>query len=67
MPQHKSCEKRMRSSAKQNAYNRAVKSSLKTTVRKFAAADADGGYANAGEFIADLETIVEITRQRRRS
>jgi small subunit ribosomal protein S20 len=47
MPQHKSCAKRMRTSAKQNAYNRAVKSSVKTAAKKFAAAegaDAEASY-----------------------
>ena len=47
MPQHKSCAKRMRTSKKQNAYNRAVKSSVKTATKKFLAAegnDADAIY-----------------------
>jgi len=42
MPQHKSCEKRIRVSRKQNARNRAVKSAVKTATKKFhAAPDAD--------------------------
>lgn len=41
MPQHKSCAKRMRTSAKQNVYNRAVKSSIKTATKKFLAADGE--------------------------
>lgn len=48
MPQHKSCKKRMRQNAKkQNPYNRAVKSSVKTATKKFLTAegaDADGAY-----------------------
>ena len=45
MPQHKSCEKRMRSSKKQNARNKAVKSAVKTATKKFQA--AEGGDAEA--------------------
>jgi small subunit ribosomal protein S20 len=42
MPQHKSNEKRMRTSKKENARNRAVKSTLKTLGKKvLAAAPAD--------------------------
>lgn len=43
MPQHESCKKRMRQSAKQNQYNRAVKSVVKTATRKFD--DAEGAEA----------------------
>ncbi len=41
MPQSKSCKKRMRTSKKQNEYNRAVKSSVKTCAKKFTAAEGD--------------------------
>jgi len=41
MPQHKSCEKRMRSSKKQNARNRAVKSAVKTATKRFLAAEGE--------------------------
>ena len=41
MPQHKSCAKRMRTSQKQNAHNRAVKSSVKTAKKKFLAAEGE--------------------------
>jgi small subunit ribosomal protein S20 len=47
MPQHKSNEKRMRRSKKENARNRAVKSALKTLTKKVAAAkpaEADAAY-----------------------
>ncbi len=40
MPQHKSNEKRMRTSKKENARNRAVKSTLKTVTKKLHAAPA---------------------------
>ena len=33
MPQHKSAKKRMRTSARKNAYNRANKSRMKTAIR----------------------------------
>lgn len=41
MPQHKSCEKRMRVSRKQNAANRRVKSAVKTATKKFLVAEGD--------------------------
>ncbi len=47
MPQHKSCKKRMRTSKKENDYNRQIKSSVKTHTKKFEAAegdDAEGAY-----------------------
>lgn len=50
MPQHKSNEKRMRTSKKENARNRAVKSTLKTVTKKVttvAVADADAAYREA--------------------
>jgi small subunit ribosomal protein S20 len=42
MPQHKSCEKRIRASKKQNAYNRSVKSAVRTSTKKFRAAEGEG-------------------------
>jgi small subunit ribosomal protein S20 len=50
MPQHKSNEKRMRTSKKENARNRAVKSALKTVTKKVttaAPAEADAAYRAA--------------------
>ncbi len=50
MPQHKSNEKRMRKSKKENARNRAVKSTLKTVTKKLhvaPAADAEAAYRDA--------------------
>ncbi len=41
MPQHKSCKKRIRTSKKQNLYNRAIKSSVKTTLKKFDVAEGE--------------------------
>lgn len=41
MPQHKSCEKRMRVSKKQNAYNRRITSAVKTAAKKFEAAGSE--------------------------
>ena len=35
MPNHKSCKKRMRTSEKRNEYNRSVKSTVKTILKKF--------------------------------
>jgi small subunit ribosomal protein S20 len=54
MPQHKSCEKRIRLSRKQNARNRTIKSAVKTATKRFLAAegeDAEAAYrAVASEF-----------------
>jgi small subunit ribosomal protein S20 len=47
LPQHKSCEKRIRQDKKKNPYNRAVKSSVRTATKKFLTApeaDADELY-----------------------
>ncbi len=41
MPQHKSCVKRIRTSKKQNLYNRAVKSSVKTLTKKLQTAEGE--------------------------
>ena len=55
MPQHKSCEKRMRQSQKQNAYNRAVKSSMKTAVKKFETAEGEQLEAALREAASELD------------
>ena len=41
MPQHKSCEKRVRQDRKRNPYNRAVKSTVKTATKSFLAAEGE--------------------------
>ncbi len=41
MPQHKSCEKRMRTSAKQRARNRAVITLMRHTIRDYVAASIE--------------------------
>jgi len=42
MPQHKSCDKRARQNQKkQNPYNRAVKSTVKTATKRFLTAEDD--------------------------
>ncbi|MCA9752859.1 MAG: 30S ribosomal protein S20 [Gemmatimonadetes bacterium] len=67
MPQHKSCEKRMRQSRKQNQYNRAVKSSLKTATKKFQAAtpeDAEAAYRKASSELDLAAKKGVIPRQR---
>lgn len=55
MPQHKSCEKRMRTSEKQNAYNRAVKSSVKTATKKFLASEGDEADARYRAVASELD------------
>lgn len=55
MPQHESCKKRMRVSKKQNAYNRAVKSSLKTAHKKFLAAPAEEAEAAYRKASSELD------------
>ncbi|MCL2844985.1 MAG: 30S ribosomal protein S20 [Chitinivibrionia bacterium] len=47
MPQHKSSEKRLRQSAKANAYNRAVRSQINTASKKLAAAKGEEEVASA--------------------
>jgi small subunit ribosomal protein S20 len=41
VPQHKSSEKRIRQTKKRNPYNRAVRSVLKTSTKKFHAAEGE--------------------------
>lgn len=55
MPQHESCKKRMRVSKKQNAYNRTVKSSLKTATKKFLAAPAEEAEAAYRKASSELD------------
>ena len=67
MPQHESCKKRMRQSRKQNGYNRAVKSSVKTAAKKFdlaEGADAEAAYRaiSSEQDLAAKKGV--ITRQR---
>jgi small subunit ribosomal protein S20 len=67
MPQHKSCEKRMRQSRKQNLYNRAVKSSMKTAAKKFTAAEGEDAEAAYREIASELDLAARkgvIPRQR---
>jgi small subunit ribosomal protein S20 len=67
MPQHKSNEKRMRSSKKENARNRAVKSTLKTVSKKVMAAtpqDADAVYREAASELDRAAKKGIIPRQR---
>ncbi len=55
MPQHKSSEKRMRTSKKENARNRAVKSTLKTMTKKLEASGADDAEAMYRELASELD------------
>lgn len=55
MPQHKSCEKRMRTSKKQNSYNRSVKSALKTVVKKLHAAEGEEAEAQYRAVSSELD------------
>jgi len=67
MPQHKSCAKRMRTSAKQNLYNRAVKSSVKTATKKFLAAEGEDAEARYRAVASELDRAAKkgvIPRQR---
>lgn len=47
MPQHKSCEKRMRTSAKQRSRNRAYRSMLKKAIREVREAETHDDAAKA--------------------
>jgi small subunit ribosomal protein S20 len=55
MPQHKSCKKRMRTSRKRNEYNRAVKSTVKTHMKKLDAADGENAEATYREIASQLD------------
>ncbi|MFN8179377.1 MAG: 30S ribosomal protein S20 [bacterium] len=67
MPQHKSNEKRMRSSKKENARNRAVKSTLKTVSKKVMSSspqDAEAAYREASSELDRAAKKGIIPRQR---
>ena len=67
MPQHKSNEKRMRTSKKENARNRAVKSTLKTVTKRVMAAttaDAETAYREAASELDRAAKKGIIPRQR---
>ena len=67
MPQHKSNEKRMRTSKKENARNRAVKSTLKTVTKRVMSsepADADAAYREAASELDRAAKKGIIPRQR---
>lgn len=67
MPQHKSCEKRMRTSKKQNVYNRAVKSSVKTATKRFLTAEGESLEAAYRNVASELDRAAKkgvIPRQR---
>ncbi len=60
MPQHKSCEKRIRSSQKQNLRNRKVKSSVKTATKKFRAA----GPEEAEELFRNVSSELDLAAKK---
>lgn len=55
MPQHKSCEKRLKQDEKRNARNRAARGSLRTSVRKFRELDLA---QRAGDY-ASLQSLLD--------
>lgn len=55
MPQHKSCEKRLKQDEKRNARNRAARGNLRTSVRKFREMDTTG---RTGEY-ASLQSLLD--------
>ena len=55
MPRHKSNFKRMRTSKKQNLYNRQVKSSIKTLGKKFEASTEEDSQTLLREFSSELD------------
>ena len=67
MPQHKSNEKRMRTSSKENARNRAVKSALKTVTKRVMASEPTDAEAAYREAASELDRAAKkgiIPRQR---
>lgn len=67
MPQHKSNEKRMRKSKKENARNRAAKSTLKTVTKRLLAAPAADAEAAYREAASELDRAAKrgiIPKQR---
>jgi small subunit ribosomal protein S20 len=59
MPRHKSNFKRMRTSKKQNLYNRGVKSSIKTLAKKFSASTGEETEGLLREFSSELDRAVK--------
>jgi small subunit ribosomal protein S20 len=55
VPQHKSCEKRVRQSKVRNPYNRAVKSAVKTAAKKFTAAEGGDAETAYREIASELD------------
>ncbi|HEU4364566.1 MAG TPA: 30S ribosomal protein S20 [Candidatus Krumholzibacteria bacterium] len=55
MPQHKSCEKRLRQDEKRTARNRAARGNLRTSVRKFRELDLT---QRAGDY-ASLQSLLD--------
>lgn len=67
MPQHKSCEKRMRTSQKQNARNRQTKSAVKTVTKRFLAATGEEAEAAYRAVASELDRAAKkgaIPKQR---
>ena len=60
MPQHKSAEKRLRQSAKANAYNRAVRSKINTASKKLAAATGDDVAIALSNVYSVLDKAVKV-------
>ncbi len=55
MPQHKSCEKRLKQDVKRNERNRAARGNLRTSVRKYRELDIT---QRAGEY-ASLQSLLD--------
>jgi small subunit ribosomal protein S20 len=67
VPQHKSCEKRIRQNKKQNPYNRAVRSVLKTSTKKFHATEGEDLEKAFREAVSELDRAAKkgvIPKQR---
>jgi small subunit ribosomal protein S20 len=67
MPQHKSCEKRLKQDEKRNARNRAERSNLRTAVRAFRELEAGKRPAEYAEMQSILDRAVKkgiISRNR---
>jgi len=58
MPQHKSAEKRIRTSERQRERNRAVRSRMRTAIRKFQEAPADQKAAALRQASSELDNAV---------
>jgi len=58
MPQHKSAEKRIRTSERQRERNRSVRSRVRTAIRKFEEAPADQKPAALREVSSELDNAV---------